>query len=113
MFGEHTNGFKTGAGDLTLDIEVEYLNLSGIKILPSDSDRLGCCRVDGCPHCPLSPVCVQISPGHNMCDTLLGQQGLGWAVGWREVTNWQMINEACTSPVTTLGTLWTLGIMET
>ena len=76
---EHTNGFKTGAGDLTLDIEVEYLNLSGIKILPSDSDRLGCCGVAWCPHCPLSTVCVQISPGHKMCDTLLGQQGLDWA----------------------------------
>ena len=79
MFGEHANGFKTGAGDLTLDIEVEYLNLSGIKILPSDSDRLGCCGVAWCPHCPLSTVCVQISPGHKMCDTLLGQQGLDWA----------------------------------
>ena len=80
---EHTNGFKTGAGDLTLDNEVEYLilNLSGIKILPSDSDRLGCCVVAWCVHCPHCPhrVRVQISPGHKMCDTLLGQQGLGWA----------------------------------
>ena len=24
-----------------------------------------------------------------------GMAWLGWAVGWREVTNWQMINEAC------------------
>ena len=64
-----------------------------IAIWQWSSGLLWCCLVS-----PLSTVCVQISPGHNMCDTLLGQQGLGWAVGWREVTNWQMINEACHLP---------------
>ena len=75
---EHTNGFKTGAGDLTLDIEVEYLNLSGIKILPSDSDRLGCCGVAWCPHCPLS---VSKLARDTICATLYwgsrGWAGLG------------------------------------
>ena len=80
---EHTNGFKTGAGDLTLDNEVEYLilNLSGIKILPSDSDRLGCCRVAGCLHTPHCPLSLSKLARDTICATLYwGSRG--WAGLW-------------------------------
>ena len=65
-----------------------HSSFSWIKLLPSDSDRLGCCQLPSVPtvHCP-HRVRVQIIPRHKMCDTLLGQQewaglglaGLGWA----------------------------------
>ena len=45
-----------------------------IAIWQWSSGLLWCCLVS-----PLSTVCVQINPGHKMCDTLLGQQGLDWA----------------------------------